>query len=691
MRNTLLPYEKFIVFFIIPCFLLFIGTFAVADTHCKLNGKSSHKVSSKEQVNRLNQLASTLNQKYEPKTAIKYAQKALSISIQKKFNKPQLDALLNITKSYILLREYQLAKKYGKKALGLARKHANKPAIGESKLFLGIAHYYLRNYMLALTELTDSLHYITFNQRDIWFYIQYGDIALQSRQYNFALKHYKIGLKIAKKNHFIYEEIQLLTDIGHVYGKQRNIKKALKYQEEALSLIRKNSWHNSLLVDVLTKVGTTYWEAEKFRKALGYFKETLSLSRKINYTFSICPILIRIGKCYVQLHSYNKTLKIVDECRRINKHLKDKKTEQEIYHILAEMYYLKRDYKNALTNYKAYFHLKAITSVEEFKNSIAVLEAKNESIKNTVLTNKLKLQNQVIKKNRTIVIFLIPIIFLALSLSIVLMALRRNREKHIADLNNINNKLEELERKRTNKLRELIAKLEVEIKERIKLQHLVKEISDKERERIANDIHDNLGQIFVGISFKAKSLLKRIMKHQFSKNVEAEAKDLVTTITLGMKEVSQTAKLLSNIECKNHDIIDLLQKLCSYTAKNHNINCSFYAINNYNGADLEHEKLVHLYRIAQEAVNNSLKHGKAKNIKIFIKDGKLAICDDGIGFDNSEEQEGIGLKIMRYRSEYINGKLSIKSRKHRTIVICYFPDSKWEKNSKTTFSYHFIK
>ena len=83
---------------------------------------------------------------------------------------------------------------------------------------------------------------------------------------------------------------------------------------------------------------------------------------------------------------------------------------------------------------------------------------------------------------------------------------------------------------------------------------------------------------------------------------------------------------------------------------------------------------MHLYRIAQEAINNATRHGKAGNIFLFLNAGgrsiKLRVVDDGAGISESDSA-GMGLDIMRYRARLIGGQLTIKRRNGRgTILSC---------------------
>ncbi len=87
----------------------------------------------------------------------------------------------------------------------------------------------------------------------------------------------------------------------------------------------------------------------------------------------------------------------------------------------------------------------------------------------------------------------------------------------------------------------------------------------------------------------------------------------------------------------------------------------------------------HLYHIAQEAVNNGIRHGKSKNIVISLtkKDGTgiLRIQDDGDGFAPKQtSQPGVGLSIMSYRADLVGGSLKVQANEGRGVTVtCVFP------------------
>jgi two-component system CheB/CheR fusion protein len=94
---------------------------------------------------------------------------------------------------------------------------------------------------------------------------------------------------------------------------------------------------------------------------------------------------------------------------------------------------------------------------------------------------------------------------------------------------------------------------------------------------------------------------------------------------------------------------------------------------------MQNEKATHLYRIAQEAINNATKHGKAHNVEVRLSANSsamsLSIADDGNGFSKTEnEMSGVGISIMRYRANVVGGEFDIEDRPSGgTIVSCTVP------------------
>jgi PAS domain S-box-containing protein len=214
-----------------------------------------------------------------------------------------------------------------------------------------------------------------------------------------------------------------------------------------------------------------------------------------------------------------------------------------------------------------------------------------------------------------------------------------------------------------------------DLSERRRLEQEILDISDRERRRIGQDLHDSLGQLLTGVGFKSKSLENKLTAKALP---EAEAaRQIADLVTQATGQARALARGLQPVEPKPNGLMTALQELAAAFEALFRITCAFECpepvlIDDASVAN-------HLYRIAQEAANNAVKHGKATRIDLTLGQTDagilLTIDDDGVGFTPSDPSTGgLGLHIMRYRAAMIGGSLSIESRPHRgATVTCSLP------------------
>lgn len=205
-----------------------------------------------------------------------------------------------------------------------------------------------------------------------------------------------------------------------------------------------------------------------------------------------------------------------------------------------------------------------------------------------------------------------------------------------------------------------------------RMERDILEVSEQERERIGQDLHDDLGQILTGISLLAKGLQQKL-----ARSAPTEA-DEVGQIDEHIKNaISQTRALargLLPIGLEKHGLEGALEELTNNVDSIYGIQCSFEGV----AVDLERADARHVFRIAQEAVNNALKHGEATQIDVrLIDNGEnriLIIEDNGVGISNDVDAGvGMGLRLMKYRASKIGGSLDVRPRPDRgTVVHCRF-------------------
>lgn len=236
--------------------------------------------------------------------------------------------------------------------------------------------------------------------------------------------------------------------------------------------------------------------------------------------------------------------------------------------------------------------------------------------------------------------------------------------------------LEQRVKDRTKELSLTHEALRDEMAERAKAQKEILDISEKEQKRIGQDLHDGLAQQLAGISFKSKILEQKLSNKLPEEAEEAsEIQDLLKNV---ISETKRLAKGFYPIELERHGLLHAVRELAVNTEKMFFMTCHCDWDTSIKIDNMETER--HLYRIIQEAINNALKHGKAKNIQVSFrkKDGMvlLAVENDGMGISHvPASMLGMGLRSMEYRAKMIGATFSIgKGPQGGTCVSLSFPE-----------------
>jgi two-component system CheB/CheR fusion protein len=206
------------------------------------------------------------------------------------------------------------------------------------------------------------------------------------------------------------------------------------------------------------------------------------------------------------------------------------------------------------------------------------------------------------------------------------------------------------------------------------LKKAIVDISTLEQEKIGHDVHDNLGQRLTGINLLASDL-KRNIKNTDDKSSKT-LEQIIEQISLAIGETRHVSHGLSPVLFPPQKLQEALIQLMKMVDKaNIKSRVEFSDILKVS----DNTTATQVYRIAQEAINNAIKHSKASEItlklKTHLKQMMLVIYDNGIGIDldGNKTDLGIGLNIMQYRASSINASLFIESSPNKgTTIRCIF-------------------
>ncbi len=233
-------------------------------------------------------------------------------------------------------------------------------------------------------------------------------------------------------------------------------------------------------------------------------------------------------------------------------------------------------------------------------------------------------------------------------------------------------KLRTLVRELDRRVDERTAALEREMAERRRLDQEIARVADRERRRLGHDLHDKLGQHLTGTALTAQ-LLKEKLAARSAPEV-SEAEKLVRYVEEGIDLTRNLARGFFSPELDADGLIAALQDLAENVNERFQINC----VLDGDESIRIHDSVIanQLYRIAQEAVTNSVKHGAAKKIDIRLAmDGPelcLTIIDDGIGFpDKPPQSDGLGLGLMHHGAVLSGATFDVRRNgRSGTIATC---------------------
>ena len=214
----------------------------------------------------------------------------------------------------------------------------------------------------------------------------------------------------------------------------------------------------------------------------------------------------------------------------------------------------------------------------------------------------------------------------------------------------------------------------IDVTDTKRLEAEVLNVAEREQSRFGHDLHDGLGQHLTGIEFMSQVLSQRLAE---SGRTE-EAGDLDAITGLIREAIGQTRDLargLSPVVLQSKGLAVALQDLAASATKHLRLRCECHLLADGEEAVEEPEVAIHFYRIAQEAVANAAKHGRATEVVMELGkiEGRveLVVRDNGVGLpvDFGGGSGGMGLRVMQYRAGLIGGTLHVGARAGGGVVI----------------------
>ncbi len=542
---------------------------------------------------------------------------------------------------------FNLAINYNEKALANFIGLKNDPLKAKSLAALGMNYWQkgendkALQYLFKALKLNEQLNIknelaATYNQISMVYQSQ-SKISLAEE---FANK----SLSIINNSEPDLQHISTFHNLANIYGMQGKYKEALRFDSIGLNYCEqlKVEFNKSMFYD---NMANCLYFASDLQKSIDYHLKAINIDSSFGNNKQLGDTYCNMGAIYDEQKDYNKSIAYYKKSIELCKKSAYKIGSRNALKQLSELYF-----KTGNTT-EAYQLLQESTTVKDSMINEAS-EQKIAELQTLFETEKKKqqiAQQDLIISRRNILLAALLSIFL---LSLITFYFIYNR-----------NKL-----KQEKKLQQEL------LNEEAKRSKAILESEENERQRLARELHDGVGQLLTATKLNLSTL---------ANNVIADEKNKLQN---SMDILDESIKEIRNI---SHNMVpDLLLKYGIKRAVENFISSInqtkklqiHFECNSFDEASLDNTSKLMLYRIIQESVNNTIKYAQASQITIQLSADSTEISllmeDNGKGFDIEEAKRkgGIGLKNMQLRTNYLKGTLDIESSlKIGTTIIIEIP------------------
>jgi two-component system NarL family sensor kinase len=557
-------------------------------------------------------------------------------------------------KAYVLLTgklsliSFNETIKIGDQGLQLAAKLNDSIAYAELSRYVGVSNYFKGDYEKAASYYYNAAGiYERRGSQQPLAYV-YNDIAKlyrKTRDLKRAADNYEKALALFSNMRDSSGIQMILNESGVVYEYQGNHPEAIKRYQASLQIAEAlkdeagKGWCYNFLAGVYTL-------QSKFELAEEYNLRALGIRQKLKDTFSITLSYADLGVMYSAWGKYERSVYYLEESNKIAEKMQYKELVSNNYAELSRIANVTGDYKKALDYYTWHTQLKDSLFNAQKTRQIEELSTLYE-------TNKKEQQIQVhqltIKKRNNQILLLFGFVLLAAIITYLLYNRYRWKQQ---------------------------VKLQAEIMNQQELAaKSVLEAEEKERSRIAKDLHDGVGQMMSAARMNLSSYYNSAAITDQDQNKSLQ--NIIQLVDDSCKEVRAVSHSMMPAALLSKGLPDAVDELAT-KINSEALRLTFHSEGFTGRFDSNTETI--LYRIIQECVNNTIKHAEATELDIsLINDEEgisVTIEDNGKGFiyNPQLESEGIGLSNIRSRIQFLKGSVDFDSAPGKgTLVAIHVP------------------
>lgn len=510
-----------------------------------------------------------------------------------------------------------------------------------------------------------------------------GKLLMEQGKYLLAQKQLIAALKISEAQADTFQIMTLCTDIAKVYAAQSNWENTFEYAYKAQQLAEKKAFqliiaenlkiqgkahlkqkdidlakakyksalilyeelNNALkLADVQVELSNLFQEEKDYQKAKIYVERALNLRQNLAQSdpSGTLRTTLLLSELELKLGNFKRSISLSEDALATSQKMNSLTSERKAHQLLTDAYAKDGSYKKALSAHQAYTQLnETILSIEKTKdlNEIEIryeTDKKDQQLLRQEAEIKAK-ETEIQQRNNLLLLLLILLALGLFSIGLLLSIYRKNKQLHEQKLHFLQKQQE------TQRLRAVI------------------EGEEKERKRIAQDLHDGLGATLATVKMRINAIENDIPTVN-QNNSYQKAEELLDDACKTVRQLSH--HMVPGI-LENYGLEYAITDMCEAISKTQQIEVDFIPFG------LEHplpESLrVTVYRIIQELLRNIVKHAEASEVivQLTIENNtlNLTVEDDGIGFqmDAPDFKRGLGLDNIYSRVAFLEGKVQIDS------------------------------
>ncbi|MDP1802617.1 MAG: sensor histidine kinase [Bacteroidota bacterium] len=639
-----------IPFAISLCLLLSLTTFAQNGVDSLLGVLAKSKEDSNK-VKLLNEIASAYFNTDDAKTR-QYNTEAISLARKIKFLNGEAKAINNLGIITQKAGNYDSALVLQKQALAIYTKINSQKGIAKANSDICLVYWRKADFATALAYQLKALRFyeqVKDEKGLSYCYNMIGIIYRNLKKDDEAISYYLKAIEIRKR---INDERGLAAsyqNIGNIYKSRLIEDTAMMYYSNSVALHKKFNNKNAEST-VISSMGDLKYEFKKYEEAKKYYLLALEVNKNAIDSNILATMYINIGNVKCRLKDFkNGEADITKGLNMLHK-LGDKEGVMSAYEMLAYSYQDQKNYEKALESYHAYILMRDSIMSNKEKEEVAELQTKYEVEKKDLQLAKNTAELEAKEKQNFIknIIIVSVIVLIILVIVIAFIIYRKKQVEQKAELD-----------------AEIAAQKEIRIKSII-------EAEEKERRRIAQDLHDGVGQILSAAKLNLSGLESQI--HLESPKQKDAFKNALDLIDDSVKEVRAVSHNMMPNTLIKLGLASAIREFITKIGNVPNLKVDLEIVGLDKRIDENIETV--LYRVIQEIVANIIKHAKATEISLQLikheKELSIMIEDNGVGFDTSKINtfEGIGLKNIISRIEFINGTVHFDSTiNHGTTVV----------------------